>query len=136
VGAVRYSGSGLVHTIEGNTGPANDEDEQVIATLVDDGGRVSMKKYPLDYKYILGYGTPMYDTEDDEMDISKLTDTDVVALFDRYNAIMAKKEVPDWAESEFRTAVNLGLTDGQNPCCLIPRYQAAMMAKRAKVGKG
>jgi len=34
-------------------------------------------------------------------------------------------------QAELAEAVALGITDGKNPMQLIPRYQAAIMAKRA-----
>jgi hypothetical protein len=39
--------------------------------------------------------------------------------------------VPEWAKAEFQEAIDAGITDGSNPCGLIPRYQAAIMAYRA-----
>ncbi len=39
---------------------------------------------------------------------------------------MEKKE-----QAEFQEAISLGLTNGSNPMVLIPRYQAAIMSKRA-----
>ena len=44
---------------------------------------------------------------------------------------LAKEPLPEWAKSEMEQAVKLGITDGSNPNVLIPRYQAAIMAKRA-----
>ncbi len=49
----------------------------------------------------------------------------------RINEYTASLPVPDWAEAELKEAVELGITDGTNPMGLIPRYQAALMAKRA-----
>jgi hypothetical protein len=105
VGAVRYTSGGWVHTIEGNTGPGNDEGEEEAITLVDNGGRVSMKKYPLDYSCILGYGTPNYDMEDDEMDISKLTDEQVDSLLDRIMTRLSGRPVSDYAVESCKKGV-------------------------------
>lgn len=41
-------------------------------------------------------------------------------------------KLPDWAEEEMKEAKAMGITDGTNPMQLISRYQAAIMAKRAK----
>ena len=41
-------------------------------------------------------------------------------------------KLPDWAKKEMEEAKAMGITDGTNPMQLIPRYQAAIMAKRAK----
>ena len=43
--------------------------------------------------------------------------------------------LPDWAAEELKEAIDLGITDGKSPMQLIPRYQAAIMAKRAVKGK-
>jgi hypothetical protein len=43
-----------------------------------------------------------------------------------------------WAAVELKEAVKMGITDGTRPMELIPRYQAAIMAKRAakhEIGK-
>ena len=57
-----------------------------------------------------------------------MTDKEVSEAFNRY----AKTQiVPEWAKKEFSEAVKAGITDGTNPCGLIPRYQAAIMALRA-----
>ena len=40
-------------------------------------------------------------------------------------------ELPGWAKGEVEEAVRLGITDGGNPCQLVPRYQADIMALRA-----
>ena len=39
--------------------------------------------------------------------------------------------IPDWAVDEYQEAIDAGITDGTNPMKLIPRYEAAIMAKRA-----
>lgn len=39
--------------------------------------------------------------------------------------------VPEWARKSFQEAIDAGITDGSEPCALIPRYQAAIMALRA-----
>ena len=43
----------------------------------------------------------------------------------------AKQPLPAWAQAELAEAEAMGITDGTRPCALIPRYQAAIMAKRA-----
>lgn len=45
---------------------------------------------------------------------------------------LKEQKLPDWAKKEIEEAKALGITDGTNPMQLIPRYQAAIMAKRAK----
>lgn len=52
-------------------------------------------------------------------------------IYTRLNEYLAKQPAPDWAKDELAEAVKLGVTDGTRPMQLIPRYQAAIMAKRA-----
>lgn len=54
-----------------------------------------------------------------------------VEYHERYMAELAEEEVPEWAKAELDEAICLGITDGTRPMQLIPRYQAAIMAKRA-----
>ena len=57
-----------------------------------------------------------------------MTDKEVFEAFNRY----AKTQtLPTWAVKEYNEAVKAGITDGSDPCGLIPRYQAAIMALRA-----
>lgn len=56
-------------------------------------------------------------------------------IYKRLQAYLAKQPLPDWAKDEFDEAVSMGITDGTRPLELVPRYQAAIMAKRAAVGK-
>lgn len=43
----------------------------------------------------------------------------------------AHEALPDWAMEELEEAKEAGITDGMSPMSFIPRYQAAIMAKRA-----
>ena len=52
-------------------------------------------------------------------------------IYDALSGYLNTQTVPDWAEEELAEAVRLGITGGQEPMALIPRYQAAIMAKRA-----
>ena len=52
-------------------------------------------------------------------------------IYDAYNAAAAMKPCPEWAKKELQEAIDMGITDGSRPMQLIPRYQAAIMAKRA-----
>ena len=52
-------------------------------------------------------------------------------IYDALQGYLAEQPVPDWAAAELQEAVDLGITDGSRPMELIPRYQAAIMAKRA-----
>lgn len=44
---------------------------------------------------------------------------------------LADKPCPEWAAKELEEAKALGITDGGHPMQPTPRYQAAIMAKRA-----
>lgn len=52
-------------------------------------------------------------------------------IYRRLNEYLRTRPVPAWAEKELKEAVALGITDGTEPMALIPRYQAAIMARRA-----
>ena len=54
-------------------------------------------------------------------------------IYEALQGYLAEQPVPDWAAAELREAVEQGITDGSRPMELIPRYQAAIMAKRAAV---
>lgn len=65
---------------------------------------------------------------DGEKEDDNMTGEEIVRKINEYTAGQA---VPEWAEEELKEAVGMGITDGSNPMGLIPRYQAAIMAKRA-----
>lgn len=69
-------------------------------------------------------GTWTYRQED------TLTDKEVYEAVQRYAASLP---LPTWATDELSEAQELGITDGMRPMELVPRYQAAIMAKRAMV---
>lgn len=52
-------------------------------------------------------------------------------IYNALNEYLANQQLPDWAVAEYQEAIDMGITDGTNPMVLIPRYQAAIMAKRA-----
>ena len=52
-------------------------------------------------------------------------------IYDALCAYLGSQSLPAWARAELEEAVELGITDGENPMALIPRYQAAIMALRA-----
>lgn len=71
--------------------------------------------------------TPTAKSEEDET----MTYEKFKEYMDKYMEELAEEPVPDWAKAELQAAVDLGITDGTRPMQLIPRYQAAIMAKRA-----
>lgn len=114
-----YSVSGnTVIAIEGNTAVGNDSN----------GGQVMRRDRRL--SQILGAVRPKYD-EEEEMDISKLTDADILKLAERMQSVLAKQEQTGAVADELAEAVNLGITDGSRPKAFVTRAQAAVMAKRA-----
>lgn len=58
-------------------------------------------------------------------------------IYNKLREYAAAQPVPEWAKKELDEAVAMGITDGSDPMGLVPRYQAAIMAKRAveKVGE-
>lgn len=115
-GLVERVENGKVYTIEGNTSSTSG--------VVENGGAVCRKSYSLSYAKIGGYGRPDYSiVEDDDIMTGK-------EIYDALNDYLSKQPVPAWADKELKEAVALGITDGKNPMQLIPRYQAAIMAKR------
>ena len=58
----------------------------------------------------------------------EMTDKEVYEAFNRYTKTLT---LPTWAVAELKEAKAAGITDGTDPCGLIPRYQAAIMALRA-----
>ena len=52
-------------------------------------------------------------------------------IYEKLQAYFDEQPVPGWAQEELERAKALGITDGEAPMQLIPRYQAAIMAMRA-----
>ena len=52
-------------------------------------------------------------------------------IYRALNRYLDTLPVPEWAGKELAEARELGITDGENPTWLVPRYQAAIMALRA-----
>lgn len=78
------------------------------------GTMVRNNQYPADM--------PLYEGDDN------MTGEDI---YTKLNEYLAEQEAPEWAKDELQEAIDLGITDGTRPMQLIPRYQAAIMAKRA-----
>lgn len=119
-GIVEKVANGKVYTIEGNTSGASG--------VISNGGGVAAKSYPLGSSYIRGYGRPDWSLvkepeptpepekpeqeEDDDMDISKLTDAQVLELWNRILVITGKQEPSDWSKEERAWAEDEGLIKG------------------------
>lgn len=52
-------------------------------------------------------------------------------IYSKLNEYLREQPAPEWAKAELEQAVAMGITDGTRPMELVPRYQAAIMAKRA-----
>ena len=118
---VESVGSGTITAIEGNTSPGE-------AGSQSNGGMVCrrVRKTSLATAYI----RPDYEEEDD-MNIDKLTDADVLKLANRIQNVLAKQPVSPALAKEFAEAKAKGITDGTNPGAFATRAQAAIMAQRA-----
>nr|WP_325212448.1 CHAP domain-containing protein [uncultured Oscillibacter sp.] len=108
-----------VVAIEGNTSQAGSQSN---------GGMVCRKTRP--YSQIVGAARPNYKEEDD-MDVSKLTDAEVLALGKRLQAVMGKQPVSSALAKELQEAKEKGITDGTSPGAFCTRAQAAVMTLRA-----
>lgn len=84
-----------IYTIEGNTSSA--------VGVVDNGGCVRAKSYPLNYNKIAGYGRPKYELLEEE---EEMTQADFNKFMNNYLASLAtqpatfEKEALDWANKE------------------------------------
>ena len=116
--------SGVV-AIEGNTSQAGSQSN---------GGQVCRKSRK--FNLIVGAVRPKFEEEDD-MNIDKLTDADLVKLAGRMQAALAKQPVSATLAPELQEARDRGITDGSSPGAFCTRAQAAVMTLRAaKTGKG
>ena len=53
-------------------------------------------------------------------------------IYEELQKYTSSLSIPDDVKEEYEEAVKAGITDGYNPCQLVPRWQAALMAYRAK----
>ena len=117
IGIVEKVVGSTIFTIEGNTTPTGNTSS---------GDGVYRKQRGLYASWVKGYCVPGY-IEEDDMSGEE--------IYNALQAYLAKQPLPDWAKAEMEEAKALGITDGKNPMQLIPRYQAAIMAKRALKNK-
>ena len=73
------------------------------------------------------------ESEKEDMDISKLTDAQVLALGDRYAALLAAQAVPKQAENAWAKAKAAGIMDGKRPNAPVKRDELAIIMDRAKL---
>ena len=119
-GIVERVTSGGVVAIEGNTSQAGNQSN---------GGQVCRKTRS--NSQIVGAVRPRYE-EDDMIDISKLTDAEVLQLWSRIQAALARQPVSAKLQAEWEDAQALAITDGTNPNCPATRAQVATMILRAR----
>ena len=102
-----------VQAIEGNTSERGSQDNI---------GMVCRKNRM--QKYIIGAVRPQFEAEKKE---------NIMAGKEIYDALqdyLKTQKVPAGVQAEYQEAVRRGITDGTNPCQLVPRWQAALMALR------
>lgn len=97
----------------------------------------SAKSCPGDYLYNL-HGQIAAEVnkrleDDEDMDISKLTDAQVLELANRIDAIRRKETVSDWAASAWSSATSKGVFDGTAPKNPFTREQAATVLSRLEL---
>ena len=112
-GIVESAAAGTVTAIEGNTSPGDGGSQ-------DNGGGVYRRTRRR--SLVRAYIRPDF-TEEDVMTGEQ--------IYNELQAYLSTQQPPVWALKELAEAVQMGITDGSNPMGLIPRYQAAIMAKRA-----
>lgn len=93
---------GKVFTIEGNTSPGGG--------VVDNGGMVCAKSYPLAISSILGYGRPNWGAAPDDS--------------------VRPEKVVEWASEAWEAAKAKGVTDGTRPTDPITRQEVVAMLHR------
>lgn len=125
-GIVTAVDSRNVYTIEGNTS-SNDG-------VVDNGGCVAAKMYPLDYYKIGGYGRPNWKLVEEDFKLDEKTIAEIKKIVREVLDEPKSDVVPKWAvaSGEWVTAINMGITDGTRPNDPVTRVEAAAMVVRAK----
>ena len=108
-----------VRAIEGNTASGDDSN----------GGEVMERTRPT--KYIVGAYRPCYEETEDDMDIEKLTESQLVRLAERMQAALANRPISATLQAEVEEAKALGIMDGSGPNKFCTRAQCAAMVKRS-----
>lgn len=90
-------------------------------------GDYSLFKQQVKYYWIIEAPHTEQKVEEDE----DMTQDQFNAMMENYLNSLGEQNVPDWAKAELQEAIDSGITDGERPMQLIPRYQSAIMAKRA-----
>lgn len=119
-GIVESTGSGTITAIEGNASPG-------AAGSQSNGGMVCRRTRKT--SAVTAYIRPDY--EEDDMNIDKLTDSELVRLADRMQEALSKRTASPALAAELAEAKARGITDGARPGAFCTRAQAAVMALRA-----
>ena len=77
------------------------------------------------------FKTPVPGGEEEDMDIEKLTEQQLVRLAERMQAALAKRPVSARMQAEVDKAMAAGITDGTAPSKFCTRAQAAAMVARS-----
>lgn len=95
---------------------------------------VATRTMAVNGRYIRGYCLPDYaskaESEDDDMDISKLTDQQIQDLADRIDLVRGKLAPSDWAKAAWQEYTQNGTFDGTAPRNPLTREQAALIMSR------
>jgi len=124
-GIVEAAGGGTITAIEGNTSPG-------AAGSQSNGGQVCRRTRKT--SLVTAYIRPDYEKEED-MDIDKLTDAEVLKLANRMQNVLAKQPVSSALAAELAEAKKQGITDGTRPGAFCTRAQAAVMTLRESKAK-
>lgn len=91
---------------------------------------------------VVGWNSPSWDESAWERFKERIAETKEAdeemtgeEIYNKLNEYLASQSVPDWAQEELREAVELGITDGTDLMKMVPRYQAALMARRAVIAR-
>lgn len=128
-----FGHTGIVETVQGTTITAFEGNTSPTAGgSQSNGGMVCRKTRGI--KTVTAFIRP--GKEEDMIDISKLTDAEVLQLGKRIQAVMGKQPVSPTLAPELAEAKSRGITDGTSPGSFCTRAQAAVMTLRAaKDGK-
>ena len=116
---------GIVAEVNGNT-----------LTIIEGnkGQAVATRTMAVNGRYIRGYCLPDYagkaESEDDDMDIFKLTDQQIQDLADRIDLVRGKLAPSDWAKAAWQEYTQNGTFDGTAPRNPLTREQAALIMSR------
>ena len=118
-GIVESVAASTITAIEGNTSAGE-------AGSQSNGGGVFRRKRSK--TLVTAYIRPFDDLDREDIMTGK-------EIYDALNEHLKTQKVPADCQAEYQEAVRMGITYGNDPCQLVPRWQAAIMAKRAMEGK-